>query len=148
MQPHPSPAQAVLLLLTQLSFCLPSHHHLLIPNTLNFDYTNLTWTVINKIRPMLSDIWLLCQRQWCQNLLFTGKSSSAWTLATPVAGNGNGNDKGIGLASVLLIQVLESIWTENREYTGLWSENLDSPLPYHICFIPSPFHNILSHLAS
>lgn len=98
--------------------------------------------------------------------LVSSKSSSAWTLAThevgkPVFAEGLSKQDlvdvvvvvflfkvrgGVGLFLFLLAN--KSTWTENREYTGLWSENLDSPLTYHICFIPSPFHNIRSHLQS
>lgn len=76
--------------------------------------------------------------------LDSSKSSSAWTLAAHVAA-------AVGLEMqdrMGLLLLTTSTWTENIEYTGLWSENLDSPLKYHSCFSPSPFHNILSHLSS
>lgn len=83
----------------------------------------------------------------------TSRSSSAWTLAAP-----DDDDRAVFVEGLFLQNLVElvvlitllffvtSIWTENIEWTGLWSENLDSPLKYHICFSPSPFHKILSHL--
>lgn len=81
----------------------------------------------------------------------SSRSSSAWTLAAHVDG------KAVVVDNLFVENLVEvvglflfamSIWTENSEYTGLWSENLDSPLRYHICFSPSPFHKIRSHLSS
>lgn len=75
------------------------------------------------------------------------KSSSACTLATQVDGKAAFAET---LGGQTLFEDLDLFavltWTENKEDTGLWSENLDSPLTYHICLSPSPFHNILSHL--
>lgn len=84
--------------------------------------------------------------------LVSSKSSSACTLATHVTGN---REFGptlwlllviVGTAGLGFLLFVKSTWTANKEYTGLWSENLDSPLKYHICLSPSPFHRILSHL--
>lgn len=82
----------------------------------------------------------------------SSRISSAWILTAHVD-----DAKGVFVVDGLFVQDLAaattlflfamSTWTENSEYTGLWSENLDSPLKYHICFSPSPFHKILSHLS-
>lgn len=83
----------------------------------------------------------------------TSRSSSAWILAAPDVDDRAVFVEGLFLQNLFELVVLitslffvTSIWTENSEWTGLWSENLDSPLKYHICFSPSPFHKILSHL--
>lgn len=73
--------------------------------------------------------------------LVSNKScSSAWTFAAhDAAAFVKGLDEH-GLDEIKLT------WTEKSEYTGLWSENLDSPRSYHNCSRPSPFHRIRSHL--
>lgn len=102
--------------------------------------------------------WVQMSMQLCA--LVSNKScSSAWTLEAQVDDNAafvNGfeeyDDLGITVVAaegVIFLPVnTTSTWTENSEYTGLWSENLDSPRTYHICFRLSPFHRILSHLFS
>lgn len=84
--------------------------------------------------------------------------SSAWTLAAQqVDDNAVEFDNGfkgqddlvivvVAERERFLLLVIKSTWTENSEYTGLWSENFDSPLTYHTWFSPSPFHRIRSHL--
>lgn len=91
--------------------------------------------------------------------LVGNRSSSAWILAAPIDGTTvevvvvEGLiewEEPMGSVSDLAVSLSPATWTwtEKSEYTGLWSENLDSPLRYHICSIPSPFHSILSHLPS
>lgn len=79
--------------------------------------------------------------------------SSAWTLAGQQEAEEfvNGfKEQDIGTVvleeRVRLLLVFMSTCAENSEYTGLWSENFDSPRTYNIWFSPSPFHSILSHL--
>lgn len=52
----------------------------------------------------------------------------------------------LGALCPVLSLTWPSSWTLKREETGLWSENLDSPLTYHICFNPFPRHRMRSHL--
>lgn len=81
------------------------------------------WTV----RPQKLDVSF---RQLCA--LEKIRSSSAWTLATQedvkavFVETFDGQDLGAIVRNLGLFAKLT--WTENREYTGLWSENLDSPL--------------------
>lgn len=111
---------------------------------------------------LLYKIWPACMAYRLYNLgavsmqLFTLgiiKSSSAWTLAihadckTALVEDLGGHDIIDLLFALDLFLFVGLKWTENSEWTGLWSENLDSPLPYHICLRPSPFHNIRSHLS-
>jgi hypothetical protein len=92
-------------------------------------------------------------RQLCARV--SRRISSAWTLTAHDDVKGVFVDslfvqnlvEMVGVVAATLFLFATSTWTENSEYTGLWSENLDSPLKYHICFSPSPFHKILSHLS-
>ena len=113
-------------------------------SSLLWQHENIQRVIINQ---ETDDMSLGCVSiQLCARV--SNKISSAWTFPWHVYGN-----TGFGRWFWLFGLVfrfdwfrVKSIWTENRDWTGLWSENLDSPLVYQICFIPSPFHNIRSHL--